>query len=63
MEQDDFQDTADVTMQHIANPLAPNKKGVEVRTVTHGREERMAADHDGTLGRRIPKEDVSRKCL
>jgi len=35
----------------------------EVPTVTHDREERMAADYDGNLGSRTPKEEVNRKYL
>jgi hypothetical protein len=63
MEQYDFPATTAVTMQHMNNPLAPNRNDLEAPTVTHDREERMAADQDGNLGSRTPEDDVSRKCL
>jgi len=39
------------------------QKDSEVPTVTYDTEERMAADYDGNLGSRTPKEEVSRKYL
>jgi hypothetical protein len=60
MEQDEFQDTADVILQHQNKPLAPRMKYLEVPRVTDHRDEKMAADRNGNLGIRIPKEDVSR---
>lgn len=47
MEQDKLQDTSDVTMRHQNKPPTPSRKDSEVPTVTHDREEKMAADHDG----------------
>jgi hypothetical protein len=41
----------------------PAEKDLEVPRVTHDREEKMTADHDGNLGSRIPKEVVSRNYL
>jgi hypothetical protein len=63
LEQNKFQDTADVTMQLYNKPLAPSRKNLEVLRVSHDREEKMTADHDDNLESRTPKEDVSRKYL
>lgn len=64
MEQNEFQDTADVGMQHQNKPLAPSRKDVsEIPKLTHDRRERMAPAHDGNLGNLTLKDYVSRKCL
>ena len=63
MEEDEVQETADVKMQHGNNPLEPSRKFLEVHSVTHGRKIGLAADHDGNLESRTPKEYGSRKYL
>jgi hypothetical protein len=63
MEQDKFQGTADVTMQHQNESLARGRKDLEVPRVTHDREKEMALNHVGNLGSKTPKDDVSRKYL
>jgi hypothetical protein len=63
MEQDEIQETADVTMQHGNNPLEPSRKFLEIHRLNHERKMRLAADHDRNLESRTPKEYDSRKCL
>jgi len=60
---DQLQDTTDVVLQYRNKPLTPSRKGSKVPKVTHDREEKMAAYHDGNWGSRTPKEDVSRTYL
>lgn len=43
----ELQDTTDDTMQYQNKPLTPSRKDSKVPRVTHDREEKMAADHDG----------------
>jgi hypothetical protein len=63
MEQDEVQETADVTIQNRNKLLEPSRKVSEVSKVTHDRKKVMVADHDRNLGTRTPKEDDSRKRL
>jgi len=55
MEQDEVQETADVTIQHRNNPLKPSRKFLEVHRVNHERKMRLAAEHNGNLESRTPK--------
>jgi len=63
MEQDEVQETANVTMQLGNIPLETSINFLEVHRVTHERKIGVAADHDGNLEIRTPKDYDSRKCL
>jgi hypothetical protein len=59
MEQDQLQDTSDITMRHQNKPPTPSRKDSEVPTVIHDREEKMAANYDGNWGSRTPEDRMS----
>jgi hypothetical protein len=58
MEQDEVQETADVTILHGNSPLEPSRKILQVHRLTHERKMRLAAEHDGNLESRPPKDDL-----
>ena len=55
-EQDEVNETADITMQHGNNPVEPSRNFLEVHRVTHERKMGLAPDHDGNLESRTRKE-------
>jgi len=47
MGNNELHDTTDVTVQYQSKTLISSRKDYKVPTVTHDREEKMTANHDG----------------